>query len=153
MAIRYVSVRVKYPGHWYEKKLWQFFSLGYGVAFAAFFAYAEVMNTIHQYVPSAAYTVPQLVSPTHLYHSVIIVLFGYMFWALVVPTWVHAPWRFWPVVGKVAVLALIVGWGFCAFYLDNHLPRPDLTQIHGEWFGGHWRNFFPMVQIPFGETR
>lgn len=135
---------------WYSRRAWHVFALGFGLVYAAIFAYGEVMNTIHQWVPSAAYTWPQIFSPTHLYHLLVTIpVFGYLFWTVVVPVWIHAPWRPWPIVARVIIVLMIVAWAYCAFYVDNHVARPDLSEIHGEWFRGLWRGLIPQPDPMF----
>jgi hypothetical protein len=136
LAIHHLD-RPFYP-KWYQLRWWHVTGLVFGAGFAAFFWYGEIQNTIHQYWPDAAYTVAQLVGPTHLYHTVIVVLFGYLFFAVIIPVMIHVPRQFW--LSKVMILLLIAGWVFCFAYWDNNHPRPDLDEVHGEWFGGHWRD-------------
>lgn len=120
---------------WYQSRAWHTCSMLFGLGFAGSVFYGELQNTLHRYVPSAAYTVAQFVSPTNLFHYCIIAVVSYLLWAVTLPTLVHARGH---LALKVLIILAIVGWGICAIYLDNTLSRPDLADVHGTWFGGWW---------------
>lgn len=113
---------------------WQLACVALGLGFAGFVFYGELQNTLHRYVPAAAYTKEQFVSPTNLFHYLIVAVMTYLLWAVVLPALVVAPKRFWWL--KVLIVLALVGWATCAIYLDNTLPRPNLGDVHGTWFGG-----------------
>jgi hypothetical protein len=123
---------------WYQSWGWHVWCIVAGVGFAGFVFYGEITNTIHRYVPSAAYTWPQFLSPTNLFHYGIVVVMVYLLWAAVLPTLIRTPRRFWWL--KVLIILALLGWAICAVWLDNTLPRPNLGDVHGQWFGGWYDN-------------
>lgn len=123
---------------WYQDWVWHVWCATFGLMFAGLVFYGELQNTIHRHVPAAAYTPEQFVSPTNLFHYIIVAVMAYMLWAVTLPALIHTPRRFWLL--KLLVVLALLGWAICALWLDNTLPRPDLADIHGEWFGGWWRN-------------
>lgn len=121
---------------WYQNPTWHTWSALFGLLFAGSAFYGELQNSLHRYLPAAAYTKEQFVSPTNLFHYLLVAFVSYLLWAATLPTLVHTPRRYWWL--KVLIVLAIVGWGVCAIYLDNTLPRPNLADVHGTWFGGWW---------------
>lgn len=124
---------------WYRNRVWHAWAIMFSLGFAGLVFYGELQNTIHRYVPAAAYTPEQFVSPTNLFHYGIVAVMAYLLWTATLPALIHTPRRFWWL--KVLIVLALLGWAICAMWLDNVLPRPDLADVHGEWFGGWWRNF------------
>lgn len=122
---------------WYQNRAWHVLCLVFGLGFAGSVFYGELSNTLYRYLPSAAYTMGQFVSPTNLFHYVLVAVVTYLLWAVTLPTLVHAPRRYWLL--KVLIVLAILAWATCAIYLDNTLPRPNLADVHGVWFGGWYR--------------
>jgi hypothetical protein len=117
---------------------WQATCVMFGLGFAGFVFWGELQNTLHRYVPAAAYTKAQLVSPTNLFHYSIVAVMAYLLWTVVLPALIAAPRKFWWL--KILIVLALVGWAVCAIYLDNTLPRPNLGDVHGTWFGGWYKN-------------
>jgi len=138
LATRYLSQYDR--KRWYQQWWWQASSVLFGLAFAGSVFYGELSNTIHRYVPSAAYTQAQFVSPTNLFHYGIVAVMSYLVPAVVVPVLIHAPNRDQLWVLKTLIILCLLAWMTCAVILDNSLPRPNLADVHGEWFGGWWHN-------------
>lgn len=122
---------------WYQGWQWHAWCVTFGLLFAGSVFYGELQNSIHRYVPAAAYTRAQFLSPTNLFHYGIIVVIGYMLWAVVLPTLIYTPRRYWWL--KVLIVLALLSWAVCAMWLDNNLPRPNLADVHGQWFGGWYR--------------
>lgn len=131
LAIHHLRSRQR----WYQSRIWHAWSVLFGLLFAGSAFYGELENSIHRYVPAAAYTTAQFVSPTNLFHYLIVAVVSYLLWAVTLPTLVDARGH---LVLKALIVMAVIGWGICAIYLDNTLPRPNLADIHGEWFGGWW---------------
>jgi hypothetical protein len=123
---------------WYASWQWQVWCVVSGLMFAGSVFYGELSNTLYRHVPDAAYTQAQFVSPTNLFHYVIVAVMSYILWAVVLPALIHSPRRFWWL--KALIVLALLGWAVCAIVLDNSLPRPNLDDVHGEWFGGWYRD-------------
>lgn len=135
LAIHYLAPSGR---QWYSSRLWQAWSVAFGLLFAGSVFYGELSNTIHRYVPEAAYTQAQFASPTNLFHYAIVAVMSYMLWAVVLPALIHSPRRFWWL--KALIVLALLGWAVCAIVLDNSLPRPNLDDVHGEWLGGWYQD-------------
>jgi len=122
---------------WHQTWWWQVWSVTFGLVFAGLVFWGELQNTLHHYVPAAAYTKAQFVSPTNLFHYSIIAVMAYLLWAAVLPTLIVTPRRFWWL--KALIVLALLGWATCAIYLDNTLPRPNLGDVHGVLFGGWYK--------------
>jgi hypothetical protein len=138
LAIRYLNRSDN--KRWYRSRLWHASCVTFGLLLAGSAFYGELNNTIHRYMPSAAYTQAQFVSPTNLFHYIIVAVMSYLLLAVALPALIHAPNRDGLWVLKTLIILSIVIWMVCAVILDNTLPRPNLNDVHGEWFGGWWRN-------------
>lgn len=122
---------------WYQRRMWHALCAAFGLGFASSVFYGELQNSIHRYVPSAAYTHAQFISPTNLFHYGIVALMSYILWAVALPALIYTPRRFWWL--KVLIVLALLSWAACALWLDNTLPRPDLSDVHGQWFGGWYQ--------------
>jgi hypothetical protein len=122
---------------WYQGWQWHAWCMATGLAFAGSVFNGELQNMLHRYLPSAAYTKAQFISPTNLFHYLIVVVMVYLLWTVVLPALIYAPRRFWWL--KALIILALLSWAVCAIVLDNSLPRPNLDDVHGEWFGGWYR--------------
>lgn len=123
---------------WYQSWQWHAGCALFGVMFAGSVFYTELSNTLYQHIPEAAYTMAQFVSPTNLFHYLIVAVMSYLLGSVVLPTLIYTPRRFWWL--KVLIVLALLSWAVCAILLDNILLRPDLSEVHGEWFGGWYKN-------------
>jgi hypothetical protein len=139
LAIRYLN-RSSGDKRWHQSWQWHAVCVAVGLLFAGSVFYGELSNSIHRFVPEAAYTQAQFFSPTNLFHYGIVAVMCYLLLAAVLPALIHAPNRDWLWVLKTIIILCLLAWMVCAVILDNSLPRPNLADVHGEWFGGWWRN-------------
>jgi hypothetical protein len=136
MAIFYLPVAVS---PWYASSAYQWFAGLTALAAGLYFMGMEIRAMIFEPDGPATYTLPQFLSPTHLWHLIVIVMMMYLLFALVIPTLVHAhgPWWLWLVKG--GIVACGYQWFQNAIVYDNTRPRPNLGDVHplnGGWFGG-----------------
>lgn len=120
---------------WFRMWQWHAFGAALGVLAAGSFYWFDYQNMVYGTVPEAAYTSGQFYGPTHMFHFALVVGGGYVLGAIVLPVLLYMPRWFWR--RKLGIALGLAIWMACVT-LDNFRQRPNLADIHGEWFGGWW---------------
>jgi hypothetical protein len=118
-------------GQWYQTRWFQTVKLGVGAFFLLLLTVPEIYVTATHYGEPNILTWGEMFSPTKLYHTVVLAVYGYMMTAVIFPAVLSVPRINWKItLAKMLIFIGICGWGYAAFYYDNTHPRPDKKYVH-----------------------
>lgn len=118
-------------GQWYQTRWFQAVKLGAAAFFFLLLTVPETYVTYTHYGEPNILTWGEMLSPTKLYHTLVLVVYGYMMTAVVLPALIAVPRRAWKAeLAKMVVMLGVLGWAYGAFYYDNTHPRPDKKYVH-----------------------
>jgi hypothetical protein len=128
LAAKYLTAE---HGQWYQTRWFQAVKLGAGAFFLLLLTVPETYVTATHYGEPNILTWGEMFSPTKMYHTLVLVMYGYMMTAVVFPSLASVPRRSWRVlVAKLLICTSICAWAYCAFYYDNTHTRPDKKYVH-----------------------
>jgi hypothetical protein len=134
MAARHLLVP---HNQWYQTRWFQGVKLGVGLFWLLLLTVPEITVTALHYGEPNIMSWGIIFSPTKLYHTAVLVVYGYLMTAVVFPVLISTSWRK-PrlVVAKIVIITCLGGWAYCAIVYDNTHPRPDIKYVHVD--NGWW---------------
>lgn len=134
LAAKYLLVP---HSQWYQRRWFQFVKVGVGLFWLLLLTVPEIIVTAQHYGEPNIMSWGIVFSPTKLYHTAVLVVYGYMMTAVVLPVLVSTSWRN-PrlVMAKLAIIGCLGAWAYCAIVYDNTHPRPDIKYVHVD--NGWW---------------
>lgn len=122
---------------WYQTGWFQGVKLGTGLFCLLLLTVPEIVITAQNYGEPNIMTWGIVFSPTKLYHTAVLAVYGYMMTAVVFPVLISTPWRAPKLMAaKMAIVACLGAWAYCAVVYDNTHPRPDIGYVHVD--NGWW---------------